>query len=33
MALDSGCVWQGSLTALRLEDRAVFSVPTRKDAD
>ena len=33
MALDSGCVWQGALTALRLEDRAVFSVPTRKDAD
>lgn len=27
MALDSGCVWGRSLTAVRLEDRAVFSVP------
>ncbi len=25
--LDSGCVWGGSLTALRLEDEALFSVP------
>ena len=27
VALDSGCVWGRSLTAIRLEDRAVFSVP------
>jgi bis(5'-nucleosyl)-tetraphosphatase (symmetrical) len=26
-ALDSGCVWGGRLTALRLEDRRVFQVP------
>jgi len=29
LALDSGCVWGGHLTAVRLEDRAVFSVPAR----
>jgi bis(5'-nucleosyl)-tetraphosphatase (symmetrical) len=28
-ALDSGCVWGGSLTALRLEDRALYQVPCR----
>ncbi len=33
LALDSGCVWNGSLTALRLEDRSVFSVTNRKEAD
>jgi bis(5'-nucleosyl)-tetraphosphatase (symmetrical) len=27
MCLDSGCVWGRSLTAVRLEDRAVFVVP------
>jgi bis(5'-nucleosyl)-tetraphosphatase (symmetrical) len=27
LALDSACVWGGSLTAVRLEDRAVFQVP------
>ena len=26
-ALDSGCVWGGELSALRLEDRALFRVP------
>jgi bis(5'-nucleosyl)-tetraphosphatase (symmetrical) len=26
LALDSGCVWGGSLTAVRLDDRAVFEV-------
>lgn len=27
IGLDSGCVWGNTLSALRLEDRAVFSVP------
>jgi bis(5'-nucleosyl)-tetraphosphatase (symmetrical) len=27
--LDTGCVWGGSLTALRLEDRALYQVPCR----
>ena len=27
LALDSGCVWGGELTAIRLEDRQVFQVP------
>lgn len=28
-ALDSGCVWGGNLTAMRLEDQARFSIPSR----
>ncbi len=28
--LDSGCLWGGTLTAIRLEDRAVFQVPSRQ---
>lgn len=28
IALDSGCVWGNRLTAVRLEDRAQFSVPS-----
>jgi bis(5'-nucleosyl)-tetraphosphatase (symmetrical) len=28
-ALDSGCVWGGQLSALRLEDRTLFQVPCR----
>jgi bis(5'-nucleosyl)-tetraphosphatase (symmetrical) len=27
--LDSGCVWGGALTALRLEDRTLYQVPCR----
>ncbi len=27
IALDTGCLWGGSLTAMRLEDRKVFQVP------
>lgn len=30
LALDSGCVWGGALTAVRLEDRAVFSVTAQR---
>lgn len=33
VALDSGCVWKGALSAFRLEDRAVFSVPAGGDTD
>lgn len=29
MALDSGCLWGGCLTAMRLEDRAIFQVPCK----
>jgi bis(5'-nucleosyl)-tetraphosphatase (symmetrical) len=30
--LDTGCLWGGSLTALRLEDRRVFQVPCEAPA-
>lgn len=28
--LDTGCLWGGSLTAMRLEDEKIFSVPSRQ---
>ncbi len=28
--LDSGCLWGGALTAVRLQDRAVFQVPSKQ---
>lgn len=31
--LDSGCLWGGPLTAIRLEDGAVFQVPSRQKLD
>ncbi|MDR2016436.1 MAG: symmetrical bis(5'-nucleosyl)-tetraphosphatase [Burkholderiales bacterium] len=30
LALDSGCLWGGMLTAVRLEDRQVFQVPSEQ---
>ncbi len=30
LGLDSGCVWGRTLTAVRLDDRAVFQVPCRQ---
>ncbi|MDR2220291.1 MAG: symmetrical bis(5'-nucleosyl)-tetraphosphatase [Methylobacillus sp.] len=30
IALDTGCLWGGQLTALRLEDRRLFQVPCAK---
>lgn len=29
LMLDSGCLWGGALTAIRMEDRRVFQVPSR----
>lgn len=31
LAIDSGCLWGGALTAIRLEDRAVFQVDCSKE--
>ena len=31
LSLDSGCLWGGKLTAVRLEDRAVFQVDCARD--
>ncbi|MDM5147565.1 symmetrical bis(5'-nucleosyl)-tetraphosphatase [Candidatus Persebacteraceae bacterium Df01] len=31
MAIDTGCLWGRQLTAVRLEDRTVFQVPTQED--
>ncbi len=28
--LDSGCLWGGALTALRIDDQCVFQVPSRQ---
>ncbi len=32
LALDSGCLWGGSLTAVRLEDRRVYQMPCGRSA-
>jgi bis(5'-nucleosyl)-tetraphosphatase (symmetrical) len=29
MMLDSGCIWGGPLTGIRLPDRRVYQVPSR----
>lgn len=33
LALDSGCLWGGRLTAVRLEDRRVFQLPCRRQVE
>lgn len=33
LALDSGCLWGGSLTAVCLEDRRVFQMPCRRQIE
>lgn len=33
LALDSGCLWGGSLTAVRLDDRQVFSLPCPRQVE
>ncbi|WP_315982475.1 hypothetical protein [Aliamphritea spongicola] len=32
-ALDTGCVWGNTLTAMRLEDQQLFSVPSLKQPE
>ncbi len=32
LALDSGCLWGGALSAIRLEDRTVFQIPSSMTA-
>jgi bis(5'-nucleosyl)-tetraphosphatase (symmetrical) len=32
-ALDTGCIWGNCLTAMRLEDQKIFSVPCEKQAE
>ena len=32
LMLDSGCLWGGALTAVRLDDRRVYQVPGRAPA-
>jgi bis(5'-nucleosyl)-tetraphosphatase (symmetrical) len=31
--LDSGCLWGGTLSALRIDDRRVFQIPSRAPLD
>ena len=33
LALDSGCLWGGCLTAVRLEDRRVFQLPCSRQVE
>lgn len=33
LALDSGCLWGGSLTAVRLEDRRLFQLPCTRQVE
>ncbi len=33
LALDTGCVWGGALTAVRLEDRRLFQAPCAQGSD
>lgn len=32
LALDTGCLWGGRLTAVRLEDRRIFQIPCKESA-